>query len=318
VYHKEVAMSMVGDGPEGQPTEGVTLDSLVSLMDAGEEGVASEESAEEGEAAEESEQEVESEEGSDEQQDEQAEESTFTIKVNGKDVTVTQSELIELGQKGLDYSQKTMAVAEDRRAVEAAKAQAEQYRQQHEQVLNEALGRFQALEQFYAGQVGQPPSIELAQHDAAQYLAQKELYENRKGQLEQARTAIQKLQNEAHLTRQAWISQQADATEKALRDTLPGWNDDTLKHLADYAGKLGLNPGTADVAFVQEGFWQAMHKAKAYDELLAKKAQMKPVAQLPKVAKPGTNNQPPQLAKRQDAMKRHKAAPSINTLADLL
>ena len=311
-------MSMQGDGPEGQPGEGVTtLSDLTALMDGGEEEVgALEESEEQGEDSDESE-EVEASDEAEEGEEEQ-EEASFTIKVDGKEVTLKQSELIEQAQKGFDYTQKTMAVAEERKAVEAARKDADEFRQRNESVLNEQLGRLQALEKFYADQVGSPPPIEWAQQDAAYYLAQKELYENRKGQLEQSRTAIQNLQNEQHRQRQAWFAQQADATEKALRDTLPGWNDAMLADYAKYAESVGLTPEKADVAFVQEGFWKLIHKAKAYDALLAKKAEMKPVAQLPKVAKPGTNNQPPQLAKRQDAMKAHRANPSVNTLAALL
>ena len=310
---------MVGDGPEGQPTEGVaTLTDLVALMDGGEEVADALGESEEGEESGESEEVETSEEEGESESEEEAEEAAFTIKVDGKEVTLKQSELIEQAQKGFDYTQKTMALAEDRKAVEAVKAQAEQHRQSNEAALNDSLNKLQALEKFWGEQIGSPPPIEWAQQDAAYYLAQKELYENRKGQLEQARTAIANLENERQRQRQAFIAQQADATEKALRDTLPGWSDDTLNDYAKYAAGLGLTPDKVDVAFVQEGFWRLIHKAKAYDALLAKKAEMKPVSQLPKVAKPGNNNQPPQLAKRQDAMKRYKAAPSISTLADLL
>jgi hypothetical protein len=112
--------------------------------------------------------------------------------------------------------------------------------------------------------------------------------------------------------------EQAEATERALRDTLPGWNDKTLPELAEYAGKFGLSEKVADHVLLQKGFWEIAQKAKAYDELQAKKAEMKPVSQLSKVAKPGTSNQPPQLARRQEAMKRFKAAPSLDGLAALV
>lgn len=312
-------MSMVGDGPEGQPTEGVaTLTDLTALMDGGEESVDTLEESAEGEEAEESEESEGSEEEAESESEEEAEEPTFTIKHDGKEVTLKQSELMDMAQKGFDYTQKTMAVAEERKAVDAVKAQAEELRQRSESAVQEQFSRLQALEQFYASQVGDPPPIEWAQQDAAYYLAQKELYENRRGQLEQARQAIHHLQSEQQRQRQAWIAQQAESTEKALRDTLPGWNDEMLDQYAKYATGLGLTPDKAGDAFVQKGFWELIHKAKQYDALLAKKAEMKPVAKLSKVAKPGNNNQPPQLAKRQEALKRHKANPSISSLADLL
>ena len=134
-----------------------------------------------------------------EAEDEQQEESTVTLKVDGKEVALKQSEVIELAQKGFDYTNKTMAVAEERKAVEQAREQAEQYRQRNEQAVQQNLAALQAFERFTAAQLGDPPPIEWAQQDASYYLAQKEQYEARKGQLQQAQTAIQHLQGEAAL-----------------------------------------------------------------------------------------------------------------------
>ena len=309
-------------GKEGQgasqPAEGVqSLDDLLALDGVGEGGDEALDELE-GEESDESEAVETEEEEADDTEQEEAEEPVFTVKHDGKEITLKQSELVEMAQKGFDYTQKTMAVAEERKAVESAKAQAEQHRQQYEAALNEQVDRLQALELFIQSQLGSPPPIEWAQQDAAYYLAQKELYENRRGQLEQARQSIHYLQSEQQRSRQAWIAEQAEATEKALRDTLPGWNDDTLDDYAKYAAGLGLTPDKADVAYVQKGFWELIHKAKQYDALQAKKAEIKPVEKpLAKVAKPGNNNQPPQLARRQEAFKRHKAAPTLATLAAL-
>jgi hypothetical protein len=308
-------MMTEGDGREGQPAESVvSLESLASAMDEGDTALAN---AEEGEESEQAEgEEVEQEEA--EEGEESEEEATFTVKVNGKDVTLTQTELIEQAQKGFDYTQKTMAVAEERKAAEAERSKAAELRQQHEQALSEQINRLQAVEKFMQAQLGDPPPIEWAQQDAAFYLAQKQLYEDRKGQLGQASEAIQELQHEQQRQRQAWIVERAESTEKALRDTLPGWNDDVMADYFKYAGGLGLNPQTVDTAFLEPGMWQLIHKAKQFDDLMAKKAELKPVAQLPKVAKPGNSNQPQQLARRQEAMRKHKANPSLQSLADLI
>lgn len=317
-------MSMVGDGPEGQPTEGVTsIDSLAAMLDGEGEG-APEESAE-GEDAEESEgEEVEASEseesGEGEDDGEEGEEPTFTIKVDGKDVTLKQSELIETAQKGFDYTQKTMQVAEERKAVEAQRAKVSELEQQHGQALNETLARLQSFATFMESQIGDPPSIELAHENAAYYLAQKEAYERQRASLDGAYRSIHAVQEQQARSRQATLLQQADETFAHLSNTLPGWKDAPdakLQELADYIAPLGLTPQTTADAFVQKGIWELAHKAKAYDALMAQKATLKPKSELPKVHKPG-NPQPPQLAKRQEAVKRHKANPSIQTLADLL
>jgi hypothetical protein len=93
-------MSMEGQGPEGQPSDGVaTLTDLVGLMDGGEEAEDALEESDEGEESEESEESEGSEEEAESEGEEEAEEQAFTIKVDGKDVTLKQSELIELGQQ---------------------------------------------------------------------------------------------------------------------------------------------------------------------------------------------------------------------------
>lgn len=304
-----------GDG-ESQPGEGaLTLSDLADGMDEGEEEGALDE-LEEGEESSESEAD---EEAADEAEDEQQEEATFTLKVNGKDVTLKQSEALEMASKGMDYTSKTMALAEERKAVEVERTKADQYRQQHEQALQHTEDRLQAFANYMQEQVGSPPPIEWAQQDAAYYLAQKELHEARKGQLQQAFAAIEHVRQEAQRQRQAWITEQADATEKALSSTLPGWNDAMLDDLAGYLGKAGITPQNSGDAFVSKGLWELAHKAKAYDAIQAEKAKLKPKADLQKVVKPSAAHQPNRAAAKQaDALKRHRAAPSLNTLADLM
>ena len=86
-----------------------------------------------------------------------------------------------------------------------------------------------------------------------------------------------------------------------------------------YIGKSGLTPQTANDAFVQKGLWELAYKAKAYDDIQAKKADLKPVAQLAKVAKPQASN-PTNRAQTQrtEALKRHAAKGTLDSLADLL
>lgn len=314
-------MNQSGDAPMEQPGESVdSLSSIADLMDddaAPEEELTLDES--EGEESDESEEDAPDEEQP-EDEDDAADDATFTLKVNGKDITVTKAELIELGQKGADYTAKTMAVAEERKAVEAIKAQTEQVRQQYEQTHQQALSQAQAVAQFLQTQLGQPPSIELLHTQGSDvYLAHKAEYEHRQAQLQQVMSGVEQMQGEAHRQRQAWLAQQADATEQALRDTLPGWNDDTLVNLADFGRKHGLDPASVAEAFVQKGFWEVLHKAQQFDALQERKATLKPKTELPKVNKPKASPQTPRgIVARQEAEKRYRAKPSIDSIADLI
>ena len=320
LHHKEVTMMTEGDGPEGQPAEGVaTLSGLAEMLDSDDAQADVPEGEEGGAEAEEEESQADADQ-SDEEDDSQ-EEATFTIKHDGKEVNLKQSELVELAQKGFDYTHKTMAVAEERKAVDAAKQEAASLSQQYQQALGESVARLQAFTEFMEGQIGEPPPIELAHQNAAHYLALKEAHESQRGKLHQAYQQLQYLQQQQAQERQAQLMRKASETERALADTLPGWKDDPEKALNDlnaYLGTVGLTPQTAADAFTEAGLWTLAHKAREYDRLMAEKAKLTPKADLPRVNKPTATNQPPQLARRQEAMKRHRAQPSLSTLADLL
>jgi hypothetical protein len=312
-------MSKEGDAPQGQPAEGVvSLDSLASAMGS-ESALDIEAEGEEGGESEEIELEADGEAEGAEEGEESAEELTFTIKVDGKEVTLTQTELIERAQKGHDYTAKTMALAEERKALEPVRKAAEEARQKADTAAAEAIARLEATAKFMQAQLGDEPPVEWAAKDPAYYLTAKAQHDSKKGQLQQALGELHRLKDEQHRQRQASLNQKAEATLKHLADTLPGWNDGVLAELSSYIAGAGIKPDTHADAFVESGLWEMAHKAKAYDALLAQKAALKPVKAAPKVHKPGANNpQPQHLAKRQEALKAHNARPSIDTLASLL
>lgn len=309
---------MVGD-PATEPTDSVdSLDGLVDMQDNETEDELDALDIDGGEADDEGEQE----DGPDTDEDEDSDpepKATVKLKHDGKEVEVPEAELIPLAQQGLDYSKKTMALAEDRKAVDTERAQLREVRQQQDEALEHTLHRLQAFAAFAESQVGDEPDVSLLHRDTATYILAQKQHEARKGQLQQAMSAIGQVQEEQARQRHAWLIEQADATEAELRNTLPGWNDESMQSLAGYARGLGLTPDQHAEAFVTKGLWEALHKAKAYDELVAKKAQLKPKAELPRVEKPKASATPNRTQQRQaQAMERYKRAPSVQALADLM
>jgi len=309
-------MSMEGDALDGQPSEGVTtLTGLAEGLDVGDE---TPEELPEDEAGDESEVEGDPE-AEDEAEDEQGEDDpTVKLKHDGKEIEVKLSEALNLAQQGYDYTKKTMVVAEEREAAKAEREQAAHTRQQYEHALNTSVDRLNGYISFMESELGAPPPVELLSHDSTTYLIQKEQYEGRKGKLQQAFMERQRLNEEHARHRQAWINQRAAETEKALRDTLPDWNDKSIDTLAEYASKQGLAPNAVPDSLLEPGFWLLVNKAKAYDDLQAQKSTLKPVKQVPKVVKTPATPQPQQLAKHQEKVRNFNSRPSLNTLADLL
>lgn len=308
-------MNMEGDG-ESQPAEGDPMDVLAAALEPqaaeGEpepEEVASEE-------ADESE-EVESEADEADESDD-AEEAVFTIKVDGKEIELKQSELIARAQQATDYTNKTMALAEERKAIEPLRKQADEYRQQAEAANTEALSRLEAYSKVIESQLGNPPPLELAQRDPGSYLAQQQMHESRKGQLQQVLGEIRTLRDQQHRERQAALDRKAEATLKHLTDTLPGWSDTKLRELGDYLRAAGFAPEVHADAFVEKGLWEMASKAQAFDAIKAAQAKAKPAAPITKVAKPGAANPTGKAADRAKREAVFDKNPSVDNLARLL
>jgi hypothetical protein len=310
-------MSMVGQG-ESQPTEGVdALSDLAAALEPKDEQQAEAPAPDEAAGEEADETEVETE-GEEAEGEEEAEEASFTITVDGKEETLTRSELIERAQKATDYTKKTMALAEERKALEPLKRQAEEVRQQVEAANAEAIARLEAYSKVIESQIGNPPSVDLAHRDPGAYLAQKELHESRKGQLQQALGEIRNLRDQQHRERQAALDRKAEATLKALTDTLPGFNDTKLRELGDYLRSAGITPEQHADAFVEKGLWEMASKAAAFDAIKAAQAKAKPAAPITKVAKPGAANPTGKAADRAKREAEFNKSPSVDTLARLL
>lgn len=313
---------MIGD-ENIQPSEGA--DPLSELTDAlvPEQEEGQRDARPEAEEPEEEEQEPDETEEEDEEESDEGEEPAkkkFTLKHEGKEVELelTPDEEVAMLQKSFDYSQKTMAVAEERKAVQAERERIVQTRAQVDEQLTETVNRLQAFSQYMEDNVGQPPDVSLLDYDTAAYLRQKEQYEARRGQFQQTYAAIQHIQDEQARQRQAWIAERAADAERVLADTLPGWSDNTLNELSGYAKTFGVTPNEAAEAMLSPGFWQLIHKAKAFDAIQAKKAEMKPTQKLARVAKPTAVNTSGKVAERAKREAAFNKNPSVDALAELL
>jgi hypothetical protein len=304
---------------EKQPAETVDLDGIAGLIDMDVEADTDDEVGEP-ESEEEQGEAPEGEEQDADEDDESEEAETETLTHEGKEVKLKKSEVLELAQKGFDYTKKTMALAEERKALEPVKQQYQERLTQHEQALTETMHRLQTAADFLESELGQPPSTDLASYDAGAYIAQKEAYQARVDKLRNTYGQLQHLEQQQNQLRQSTLLEKANETEKYLVEHLPGWKDAPEKSLAElnsYIKEFGLSPETTKEAYVERGLWEIAHKAREYDRLMAQKATLKPKAELPKVNKPAANHNPTNV-RQQEAMKRFNKKPSLETLADLI
>lgn len=224
--------------------------------------------------------------------DPDAEPQTFTVKIDGKEVQVPLSELLNGYQRQSDYTKKTMEAAEQRKTADAETQKAQQERQEYHSKLQRMAVQLEgAIEQ--QSQIDWPALLE---SDPVEYLKQQHLYQQRQALYQQnaqeRQNLVQLHQNEQAQAHQSYLAKQ----QEDLLAKLPDWKDDA-KAAAEK---------TAISKFLQEQGFEAedissiadhrhvivARKAMLYDQLMAKaNVQAKKVQEAPqRVVKPGVTS----------------------------
>lgn len=222
----------------------------------------------------------------DEETKEEEEPQTFTVKVDGKEVTVTLDELQQGYSRTQDYTRKTQQIAEVRKQVEQESQAIRAERAQYAQLLG-------ALEQQV--QQAAEPQIDwdrLYQEDPIEWVRQKELVRENQTkyaaiQSEQQRLAEISRQEQAQ-SMQAFLAQEQDK----LMEVLPEWKDPAKAKaekalLIEFGQKAGFQPEELKNIF-DHRVVNVLRKAALYEQMMSKRGNIKPVTNNgPRPAKPG-------------------------------
>lgn len=283
----------------GALTEAQAAERFAQMLDPQVQGEASETETEESQEAEETEAEAEETDAERSEDDADAEEApaeqpqTLTVKIDGQDVVVTLEEALAGYQRTADYTRKTQALAQERKALDGEKQAFTAERARTTELLT-------VLEQQLQGQTDNYEALqELRQTDPAEYAARMADNMERQRrieavQAERSRILAQQAQDEAR-ARQAIVAEE----QGKLLQVLPAWKDpevfkaETAK-LADYVRSLGFtDEDLADIT--DHRMIRVLHDAQQFRALKAKAPQLKPAAPKPlaiKPAQPGTTRKP--------------------------
>jgi hypothetical protein len=295
--------------PEGntQLDVGGAADAIMGLM-GGQEGSEQEQPETQLEA---NDSEAESEESYDESEveqdegDEEAEEPPkYRVKAAGEEKEVTLDELIKSYQLGTDYTKKSQAVAEERKAVEAERQRIEEARYLRDQYAE----RLQVIEQM----LNQQPETEnldyLKETDPIGYAVKVAELSQREKQLAQVQAERQRIAQQQDQERQEQLGHVIQAEARKLAEAIPEYADPqkgevARRELREFGQKLGFSEqelsGVYDSRQVLT-LWKAMQ----YDKLQsAKPGITKKVNEAPKVMKSGVS----QPRDASDEMKKLKA-----------
>jgi len=279
--------AMLGDSIESdvQPTEAPEEEEQTPLEAEAE----ATEEVESEEATEEPDEEVEEEEQS---QDEVP--AILKLKVNGEDVEKPLDEVVALAQQGLDYTQKTQQVAEQRKELEvyaeSIKAQEQAFHEQMQlnNVLIEDVAKITSLDQ----QLNQYANVnwnQLSDNDFVE--AQKLFFTYNQLQQERSQLVSQfEVKKQQVVQKQTQLMAEKIAKGKEiLAKEIPNWSPETNQALLS----TGKDYGFSDVelnAIVDPRHVKVLHDAMQWRKLQQNSVVKKKVSNAKPVVKPGSKD----------------------------
>jgi hypothetical protein len=192
------------------------------------------------------------------------------IEIGGKKVAMPKSIAAEIKSGTMrqsDYTQKTQAVADERRAVETEREQVRQQAAQHQQFLDDVadvraiekqLKQYQALDWNQLIEQDPVQAMQLQQQQRA---------------LEAERSAkvqgITQKQNEQALAEQQNAAKLIQEAEAYVRREVSTWTPERTAQINTFAEQQGvkMTPATARVLLENPALFKIMHKAELFDQL---------------------------------------------------
>lgn len=247
--------------------------------------------------------EVESEEATDDNPDDQAEEeeqsedevpALLKLKVNGEDVEKPLDEVVALAQQGLDYTQKTQQVAEQRKELEAYAQQIQMQEQAFQQqvqlnnVLIEDVAKITSLDQ----QLNQYANVNWNQLSDNDFVEAQKLFFTY-NQLQQERSQLvsqfeakkqQVVQKQTQL-----MSEKIAQGKEILAKEIPNWSPETNQALLSTGKDYGFSDAELN-SIVDPRHVKVLHDAMQWRKLQQNSVVKKKVSNAKPVVKPGSKD----------------------------
>jgi hypothetical protein len=214
---------------------------------------------------------------------------TFTVKVDGQEVEVTQEELVNGYSRQQDYTRKTQELSQQRKTIEQKQSELEQ----RDAIYSQLLPKMEAQLNSALGE--EPDWNSLYEDDPVGYVRQQQVWNEQKQKLEAVQAEQQRLQQESFVEQQKLIQQQVEEGQTKLLEVIPEWQNQEVANkekaeIASYATEV-LGYTQEEINSVYD--WRALlglRKAWLSDKI-AETVKKKPTQKAPaRVARPGTSN----------------------------
>ena len=213
---------------------------------------------------------------------------TYTVKVDGKNVKVTQEELLSSYSRHADYTKKSQVLSEQRQKADLGLAATQQERQRYlsqlEQFNNQADSKINEL--------AKTDWTQLKEDDPTEYMLKRDQYR----ELQENKRTVEEeqvnLQNKTQQEHQVKWQEELVRQQEVIAQRLPEWTDPDkgpkLKQdIKSFAVKKGFSEQEVS-SLIDARSVDVLHKAMLYESLLETKISGKKAKVIPKVTRPGS------------------------------
>jgi hypothetical protein len=239
----------------------------------------------------------------------------YKVKASGEEVEVELDELIKGYQQGTDYTKKSQALAEQRKAVEAERGHLEQVKQERQAYAQ----KLQALDSFLTQQNRGVDLDVLKETDPIGYAVAVAEQSQREKQLavvrnEQQRIAQQQ-QAEQQATLQNHLRQESEKLVSLIPELATPQGDAVRKQIRDYAKSVGWTDQELSSVYDSRAV-NTLYKAMKYEQLQKSKPELnKKLQSAPKMMRSGTSVPQAKSSQDKQAMQRLRETGKVSDAA---
>ena len=214
--------------------------------------------------------------------------NTYTVKVDGKDVEVTQEELLAGYSRQADYTRKSQVLSEQRQKADAELAATQQERQRY---LSQ-LEQFNTQADSKIDELAKTDWTKLKEEDPTEYMLKRDQYRELQDNKRMVEDEQQNLQLKSQQENQAKWQEELGRQQEIMVQRLPEWADPDKgpklkQNIKSFAVKKGFTEQEVN-SLIDARSVDVLHKAMLYENLLATKISGKKAKVVPKVTRPGS------------------------------
>jgi len=239
----------------------------------------------------------------------------YKVKASGEEVEVELDELIKGYQQGADYTKKSQALAEQRKALEAERNHLEYVKQERQAYAQ----KLQALDSFLSQQ-NQGVNLDvLKETDPIGYAVAVAEQSQREKQLAVVRNEQQRLaqqqQSEHHASLQNHLRQESEKLTSLIPELATPQGDAVRKQIRDYAKSVGWSDQELSQLYDSRAV-VTLYNGMKYQQLQKSKPEVnKKLQAAPKMMRSGTSAPPTKSSGDKQAMQRLRETGKVSDAA---